>query len=459
MSKKLFQETVLLENRSKPMFRESFDSQGKRVLIPKIEAIHACTTKNHVTYTAEKLSGNADLHSGVYSWTNPYPKPVLTNHDTESQPLGRVVEARFTTDSVSGKSAITLYPTITDQEAIDKILDNRYLTVSIACEASEAYCSICGTNIAEEDCEHWRGLQYEVDGKMQTCEWVLGDMYFYEVSFVNVPADDQAMVTAANAPQPMEAVLWDGRDFMDIEDTTHYISKENLETKFNLVKESLSDHVVKFRRTESTITPPAPSQEPNNIPAPKGGNTNLNELEQLQGQLNQLQTELDALKATHEALQTEADQLKADKATLEATNTQLTAEKATLEADKTALESQLQDSQADAEAVRTASAATATAMHAQTVERILDLKQLVKTYTPEALEELRGQLLARSAESLKDTLNDTHVEIKEAKAAQGNGRVFNPALNNPGPEGDVKPQITLENMFHGLLTGKDPRVQ
>ena len=94
---------------------------------------------------------------------------------------------------------------ITDPDAAQKVLDGRYSTVSIGAETNSATCSICGQDIVQSGfCGHWRGNTY--DGEV--CRWILGDLWFQEVSFVNVPADQHAMVLGKHlAEESAEAQL------------------------------------------------------------------------------------------------------------------------------------------------------------------------------------------------------------------------------------------------------------
>ncbi|BCT30285.1 hypothetical protein [Bacillus velezensis] len=179
-------------------FNESSNESGVTVLYPRIEAIHEGRTRNFNRYLAEKLKGDPDLRSGVYSWTAPYPKPVIHNHDTTTEATGRVYSASFSEYTTAGRAGIIVTPKITQEKAIKDILEGRLLTVSIGASTNAAICSVCGTDIINEGwCGHMRGEEY--DG--QSCEWVAGDLFFDELSWVNVPADSDAMITSTGSNQ------------------------------------------------------------------------------------------------------------------------------------------------------------------------------------------------------------------------------------------------------------------
>ena len=162
-----------------------------KYLLPRIEAIHAGTTRNFNHYLAEKLKGDPVKKTGVYSWISPYPKPVIYNHDTNSDATGRIQNAIYTDYTEAGKPGIILIPKITDPKAIKALEDGRLLTVSVGATTDSVICSITGKDILKDGFTGYEKGQY-YDGKL--CEWILGDLWFDELSWVNVPADQEAMV-------------------------------------------------------------------------------------------------------------------------------------------------------------------------------------------------------------------------------------------------------------------------
>lgn len=168
---------------------ESFEDG--EFLLPRIEAIHAGRTRNYNHYLAEKLRGDASIKSGVYSWMQPYAKPVIYNHDTNTEATGRIYSAAYAEYTQAGRPGIIVIPKITEAKAVQALKDGRLLTVSIGATTDAAICSICGTDIINEGyCGHMKGEEY--DGR--TAEWIAGNIWFDELSWVNVPADADAMV-------------------------------------------------------------------------------------------------------------------------------------------------------------------------------------------------------------------------------------------------------------------------
>jgi len=153
-------------------------------------------------------------------WTKPFEKPLLKNHDMDVDPLGRVVASRFIKTSES-EGFTQLDVKVTDKEAIQKIIDGRYLTVSThgapmdgaPNELKYVKCSICDQNMltAEEWCGHMRGNIYdnEKTGNEQKCFWSIGAMDYKEVSIVNSPADYRSNEGAA---QIVSYTMMDGEN-------------------------------------------------------------------------------------------------------------------------------------------------------------------------------------------------------------------------------------------------------
>jgi len=167
------------------------DSSG--ALFVTVDATHAgFINRNYYRYNPSAM------RDGTKSWTYPFKKWVLRNHNDEGEPLGQVVGARYIGDNLKGFIQLDLL--VTDPDAIVKIIDGRYRTVSThglpSTPRSYVKCSICGTDLASiksdsQFCGHRRGKQYEDEdtGVVKLCFWDIGELDYNEVSFVNFPAD------------------------------------------------------------------------------------------------------------------------------------------------------------------------------------------------------------------------------------------------------------------------------
>lgn len=180
--------TGLKESFKKIQLTESAGTSDKRKLIVTVEGIHTGMTKNKTFYP-----GNT-LEASVPTWTTPHNKPVLKNHNEYTEPLGRIVNAEYGESTLTDKYTVKLKLEITDHDAIEKVLDGRYLTLSVGGSANKVTCSVCGKDLVTEGyCGHSRGRSY--DGK--EAYWMIGNYTGDEISFVNMPADVHAQVIAA----------------------------------------------------------------------------------------------------------------------------------------------------------------------------------------------------------------------------------------------------------------------
>lgn len=453
-------EDFVVENKVAPQNRgfalsESFNNTPA-VLIPKIEAIHAGATKNKVRYASDKLSGDVNLRSGVFSWTHPYPKPMIKNHDTDTEPLGRITNAQFVTDSMTGRSAIVVMPVITDQDAIQKILDGRYLTVSIGAETDAAICNICGNdNVNDEWCGHFRGEKYEVKGKgLVECIWDAGNLWFHELSFVNVPADQEAQVVATGDVMTMECYMQDGKSTLNLQQSMG-------SRGFVMTKESAA--------VEGIITENLPVGAAKNKPQ-KGGTGALKTPEQLTEELNTKETEL---KEANEKLASAADKLQESTAQLEEKTNEVNAltekvqalesEIASLNEKVQTLEGNLEEAKAEKETLVTENTDMAGQIHKGLAERVVDMKVALGKVTVEEKEAAVSDHAERSADSLKDSLADLQKEFVATPSKFVAQQVKPPGhIGDKDNQGTVveddktvdkgqQEEITPERVFYGLL--------
>lgn len=179
-------------------------------LIVEIAAIHEGLTANFNYYS------KSALESGLESWTHPYPKPIILNHDINVDPVGRVMNASMESEA-DDSNYTKLQIAVTDPEAIAKVMDQRYLTGSVGGKSNKANCSICGKDWAEASlfnlpCKHVRGKTYK--GKLSYLE--REDLSFHEYSFVNAPADKRSMVKSMSINQAEESEWLTSARFFDL---------------------------------------------------------------------------------------------------------------------------------------------------------------------------------------------------------------------------------------------------
>ncbi len=218
-------------------------------LLVRLAATHAgIITRNNGFYLPDKM------RKGVKTFTDHYPKPILLHHGEKQDAVGRAVEAAYMDTSgaaltqfdgyeiknkegkilgvinerlindftqekmpfgqqvdvvrnvfrdsslledsaYEGLGHIQLVAKITDQEAVQKLLDGRYLTGSVGASTDKAVCSVCKSDWTDSGpCDHKPGGIYD-DAK---CFIIAGNLSYDEYSFVNTPADRHSKVLELN---------------------------------------------------------------------------------------------------------------------------------------------------------------------------------------------------------------------------------------------------------------------
>lgn len=194
--------------------------------------------KNKTMYPVSKADASAK------SWYTPFEKPVLKNHDPMVDPLGRHVHAAYIPFDISNdlkdsiyvpKGVIVTHAVVTDPDAMQKVRDGRYLTVSIGATSGKLKCSICGQNwldvdpFDEDRCDHEPGMWYDIKGKKKLCYKETDTLSYHERSYVNTPADQSESHFAGVSNY--ELICQTEDDFKDAD----YIAKNMLGSKESTV--------------------------------------------------------------------------------------------------------------------------------------------------------------------------------------------------------------------------------
>lgn len=175
----------------------------------------------------------AGQRKGVDSWTQPFPRPIIRNHNKQEDPIGRfksvtyhdlddkalgffknardymaVKDAMESDDPRKIARALSQYKLllskkwtgigelaatarISDEAAIEKFLDGRYMTFSAGSHTDRYTCSRCFTDWADgEQCNHRPGEI--VDGEVAV--FICGGLYGEEGSVLTNPANDFSTV-------------------------------------------------------------------------------------------------------------------------------------------------------------------------------------------------------------------------------------------------------------------------
>jgi len=360
------------EAKTKSKYGEKFeatsDEDEQDSLIKPIEAIHAITTSNYTTYTAN------ELRKSVNSWLTPYNKPVLTHHESrKGEPIGRVQEASFISNTKNGRPAHKLIVEITDPEAIQKIEDGRYSTVSVGGSADKAICSICETDwVSEGWCSHSPGSEYED----QVAHLIFKELDFKEVSFVNVPADEFAGIIEESSNSGSESL-------------GEFISQDFYEQD---------------KSNNGTNRPPESGGGDggdNNEDTHNRGGYSMEPEERV----DVLEEKVDTKNERIEVLEEKNDNLQEKNETLKEKNENLEEKIQTLEDEKDLLEDEMDELTEENEKLREK-------QHKRLAEKVVDKKIELDKIDEEEREDMLEEHVERTEDSLEDTLSDLNDEIE-----------------------------------------------
>lgn len=247
-----FRDYIALQERVVPDWvLRTYDSHTKgsdrAFLSLDIDATHSGRITNNRVYPGKKVRAGAPSFTSVDNGgSSQYDKPILTHHDNHQDPVGRVVGTKFIPLKSGeefkndfllpdrdgpGSGFIRLSAAVAKQDAIEKILDNRYQTVSTGQSSNKMTCSICDKQMlppilrmfglgGEDDCDHVPGQTYKIKkdgekgrGTKKICFGITGDLEYHEVSFVNSPADAFARVVEGSFGDSEELkAMWDSAE-------------------------------------------------------------------------------------------------------------------------------------------------------------------------------------------------------------------------------------------------------
>ena len=453
--------TKVKEGNKKFVFSDSGAVKDGTNLICNVAASHSGTLINNRVYPPEKM------RKGIKSWTSPYKKPVLVNHDEEGDPIGRVIKAKYVKTPrgmdgaeykpvlkpSDGYGYVDLAVKITDQAAIQKIMDGRYETVSVRMSTDQARCSVCGIDWADEGpCEHMPGKKY--DGKL--AYMTTGDLTYREVSFVNIPADEFARVEGASfADQedrdPVDVSIYANNAEEKILCDMNDEKQSNLYDYLRDVYDEEEDTVAHL--IDKTITKDRKSKEDqmlNGKDLTKDQLVELDAVKQLiqeakDGINKECQDKLKTLKAEYEKTSQPADSAELQKkldesgeklnAAIDA-QTALSKEKDTLTEERDSLKTAQDKGDEERTTILDENVSLNSELHKLNAERLFDLKSELKkpdvagVKTIEDRDKKVEEFAQRSIESLKDQISDMIIERNASPEA------IKPAVEvqNPGVE-------------------------
>ena len=371
----------------------------------EMEATHSGPNHNYCIYYEDSMEKDSE------SFVNPFKKPILKNHNSyDGEPLGRIQQAWHGVSALTeDRSAIHLKCRITDHDAIPKLLDGRYGTVSIGGSMGTVTCNICGKTILKDGkfkfCGHWRGETY----KDQVCYWGAKDIEYHEVSVVNNPADDFAQIMKVT-------VITDKDEKKEGSDMNgNPTSNAGTDSKAEEFKKSICDMIDGLLGQASDATSTSTTTNDNNGGANGGTGEDTT---QTQSEGAQAETTTDATKELEQAKQELADALKK--------NEELEAE---LNAAKDALaksEESLKTAQEEANSMKDMCLNLAAANKEMMADSIIAKEQAAGTLADDKVDDRKKELVAMSMKDL--TKVSETASATDSKAPRATAQVENPAL-------------------------------
>jgi hypothetical protein len=351
-----------------------------RKLLVTVEGIHTGMTKNLTFYPG------TTLESSVPTWTTPHKKPVIKNHNIHTEPLGRIAEAEYVESTLTDKYTVRLKLEITDEDAITKILDGRYLTLSVGGSAKKVVCSICAKDLVQEGwCGHARGRKYEE----KQAHWTIADYTGDEISFVNQPADVHSQVIAAEL-----VTAEGGKNMAKTGESTDPKNPQGIQTnesETDIIDNLLGDDNDNPETQTENQDPkdPETQTENQNTDNPEGGDGDGETLEE---KVARLETELEE---SNQKLQDAQDE-----------NVALVAERDQLKTDLSEMTTQKESAEDEAKTFKEQNVKLARYTRRSMAERVADLRIMQHKDKVEDRESLVEQWVGSSSKVLESTIND-----------------------------------------------------
>jgi len=192
------------------LFSDGIDGQ---VLIATIDATRAgIVNKNHRFYRPDKVQ------AGATTFVKPYGKPFLVHHKDDVDAIGITLSAKYvdiasdellkkytswedasfeeiSTLSPQGLGKIQLTNTISDEEAVKKALDGRYMGISVSFDTNKFTCR-CGHVWFDESSDEPDPCDHTPGSVVDDVRYFLipDEMQYKHSAVVNHPADELARI-------------------------------------------------------------------------------------------------------------------------------------------------------------------------------------------------------------------------------------------------------------------------
>lgn len=384
------------------------------------EATHSGRNANYFQYDS------ADLERDAHTWMSPFPKPLIKNHDTFEEPLGRVKDYSFGPSELTDSAdCINVTYRVTDADAIQKFLDKRYHTMSIGAKTSNIRCNICGKDILKDGqfkfCGHMRGENYAG----QKAFWTAKDFEFKEGSIVNNPADKWAQV------KKIQVVKDDATSVKDSEGDSVPTNVKPNAIQDNHDDMSLIDDVLEntnpqegaegqVQDNEQTNTDDVQDNEQGQEGAEAGALTDAEKLANMQSLIDSITAERDGLQTQVTDCENKIQALMDERAELEG---------------------RIEDAESASKDLRRQNARLAVLNKTFLVDRAMDFESRATKLTDEEKESRRAELTQMKATELSDLIHN-HLEKESSSVRQTAAQVASPGLSDNSDNANIQDDET-----------------
>ena len=370
---------------------------GKAIALDvEFEATHSGGNLNDAVYTSSSLEKDAK------TWLFPFAKPLIKNHNTSNEPLGRAKDAQFNrSEFCEDRDCIDVTFRVSDQDAMVKFADGRYKTMSIGARSGYIRCNVCGKDILKDNvvkfCGHWKGNTYA--GKKAT--WTVENMTFREGSVVNTPADVYAQVKRITVVKRKE-----GKGVSNPnknEDSNVFDDMDNI----------MNDGTVTNDNTdENNGNPSSDNTNDNNAPGSENNQEPTGNTSDQEGATKDLQTQLDNANQKVSDLEEQVKTLTADKESVKKELKTVKDENSVLVTDNEALK---------AEVISVKDMAKRVSAYSLTI-----MKDYLKAINPEISD---AELEGKNAKQVNDMIS---AALKDSEKSNKQGTNVPSSVTSPG---------------------------
>lgn len=394
--------------------------------IDSIDYLDIIMSTQHLDFVNDNyyLYTSSAAKKGIHTWLEPCSKPMLTNHDSKSDAVGRILKSSIKSNPSlkdEPEKAIELEIRISDKEAIEKVLTKRYYTGSVGSSAKKVTCSFCDNVITENGlCDgHFKGDV--VDN--ERVYWIIDELTYSENSFVNKPADKFHRIVAVKingkyinyedltySEESLNEYL--NLDYTNSNSNTE-LNNDTVESEMNIIKD-LVDFTLDGNITDESINKFISDKKTDSKTITDSIFNVIKDLTSFYGKLtDESKKDLSDLIKPKEVVTVDAESEKLIES---------------LKKEIVTKDEQLLQKEDELTKLIDKLAESKTTITTVIIDNIIDLKKISKNITDEEITTIKDGYKERKIDSLTDTLNDLRSETSFAKTTSITDTIADPTI-------------------------------